>query len=70
MITSNHVCCDFQANWFRASQYCRYHGMHLASISSQEENDKLEETIRDFGNFLFLMNVDKLSVIKGCFSRV
>ncbi|XP_073968711.1 C-type lectin mosGCTL-7-like isoform X2 [Rhodnius prolixus] len=39
----------FKANWFRASQYCRYHGMHLASISSQEENDKLEETIRDFG---------------------
>ncbi|CAH1398057.1 unnamed protein product [Nezara viridula] len=39
----------FKANWFRAAQYCRYHGMHLASISSQEENDKLEETIRDFG---------------------
>lgn len=39
----------FKANWFRANQYCRYHGMHLASISSQEENDKLEETIRDFG---------------------
>uniref|UniRef100_A0A1B0CV96 Putative c-type lectin n=1 Tax=Lutzomyia longipalpis TaxID=7200 RepID=A0A1B0CV96_LUTLO len=37
------------ANWFRAAQYCRFHGMHLASISSQEENDKLEKHIRDFG---------------------
>jgi hypothetical protein len=39
----------FQANWYRAAQYCRYHGMHLASINSQEENDKLEKHIRDFG---------------------
>jgi Lectin C-type domain len=38
-----------QANWFRAAQYCRFHGMHLASISSQEENDRLEKHIRDFG---------------------
>nr|XP_036215023.1 bromodomain-containing protein DDB_G0280777 isoform X2 [Bactrocera oleae] len=39
----------FKANWFKASQYCRYHGMHLASIASQEENDRLEKHIRDFG---------------------
>lgn len=39
----------FRANWFRASQYCRFHGMHLASISSQEENDKLEKHIKEFG---------------------
>ncbi|XP_043288861.1 low affinity immunoglobulin epsilon Fc receptor-like [Venturia canescens] len=39
----------FKANWYRASQYCRYHGMHLASISSQEENDRLEKHIKDFG---------------------
>ncbi|RZF36756.1 hypothetical protein LSTR_LSTR005069, partial [Laodelphax striatellus] len=39
----------FRANWYRAAQYCRYHGMHLASIGSQEENDKLEKHIRDFG---------------------
>ncbi|KAF7995399.1 hypothetical protein HCN44_006506 [Aphidius gifuensis] len=39
----------FKANWYRASQYCRYHGMHLASISSQEENDKLEKHIKEFG---------------------
>lgn len=38
-----------QANWFKASQYCRFHGMHLASIASQEENDRLEKHIRDFG---------------------
>ncbi|XP_050423444.1 low affinity immunoglobulin epsilon Fc receptor [Adelges cooleyi] len=39
----------FKANWYKAAQYCRYHGMHLASISSQEENDKLEKYIKDFG---------------------
>ncbi|XP_011504822.1 PREDICTED: perlucin-like protein isoform X2 [Ceratosolen solmsi marchali] len=39
----------FKANWYKAAQYCRYHGMHLVSISSQEENDKLEKHIKDFG---------------------
>ncbi|XP_034944080.1 uncharacterized protein [Chelonus insularis] len=39
----------FKANWYRAAQYCRYHGMHLASIASQEENDRLEKHIKDFG---------------------
>lgn len=43
----------FQANWFKASQYCRFHGMHLASISSQEENDRLEKHIRDFGKWIW-----------------
>lgn len=41
----------FQANYFRATQYCRFHGMHLASITSQEENDKLEKYIKDFGEY-------------------
>lgn len=39
--------------------------MHLASISSQEENDRLEKHIRDFGNsiyFFFLTKTkDKIS---------
>jgi len=52
-IQFNSMCVFFtfplQANWFKATQYCRYHGMHLASISSQEENDRLEKHIRDFG---------------------
>lgn len=39
----------FKANWFKATQYCRYHGMHLASISSQDENNRLEKYISDFG---------------------
>ncbi|CAG4946939.1 unnamed protein product [Parnassius apollo] len=39
----------FKANWFKAQQYCRFHGMHLASISSQEENDKLEKYVKDSG---------------------
>lgn len=49
-IPFNSMCVfPLQANWFKATQYCRYHGMHLASISSQEENDRLEKHIRDFG---------------------
>ncbi|CAB3375169.1 Hypothetical predicted protein [Cloeon dipterum] len=39
----------FKANWYKSAQYCRYHGMHLASISSQQENDQLEKHIRDSG---------------------
>ncbi|KAG5900634.1 hypothetical protein JTB14_005911 [Gonioctena quinquepunctata] len=39
----------FKANYYRATQYCRFHGMHLASITSQEENDKLEKYIKDSG---------------------
>ncbi|CAG9839320.1 unnamed protein product [Diabrotica balteata] len=39
----------FKANYYRATQYCRFHGMHLASITSQEENDKLEKHIKDSG---------------------
>ena len=26
----------FQANWARSAQYCRYHGMHLASIDNAQ----------------------------------
>ncbi|XP_026685334.1 uncharacterized protein LOC113470813 [Diaphorina citri] len=44
----------YKANWYKASQYCRYHGMHLASIASQDENDKLEKHIRDFGKLIKL----------------
>lgn len=39
----------FKANWYRAAQYCRQHGMHLVSISSQEENYRLEKLIKDVG---------------------
>lgn len=38
-----------QANWYKAAQYCRFHGMHLASLSSQEDNDRLEKHVNDFG---------------------
>lgn len=53
-----------QANWYKASQYCRFHGLHLASISSQEENDRLEKHIRDFGN---LNNFNKTKTNKQSF---
>jgi len=39
----------FKANWFKAEQYCRFHGMHLASINSMEEQKNLEEHIQSFG---------------------
>ncbi|XP_049546974.1 uncharacterized protein LOC125957954 isoform X3 [Anopheles darlingi] len=39
----------FKANWFKALQYCRFHGMQLASIQSQEENDRLEKYVKDYG---------------------
>lgn len=42
-----------QANWYKAAQYCRFHGMHLASLSSQEDNDRLEKHVNDFGKFGF-----------------
>jgi hypothetical protein len=39
----------FKANWFKSSQYCRFHGMHLASINSVEEQKNLEEHIQSIG---------------------
>merc|ERR1711997_63122 len=39
----------FKANWYKAEQYCRFHGMHLASINSAEEQDNLEDHIQSFG---------------------
>ena len=41
----------FQANWYKAEQYCRYHGMHLASINSAEEQKNLEDHITSFGKW-------------------
>ena len=38
-----------QANWYKAEQYCRFHGMHLASINSAEEQKNLEDHITSFG---------------------
>jgi len=39
----------FKANWYKSSQYCRFHGMHLASINSVEEQTNLEEHIQSIG---------------------
>ena len=40
---------NFQANWFKAKQFCRYHGLHLASINAEEEQNLLEEHINNIG---------------------
>jgi hypothetical protein len=40
----------FKANWYKSNQYCRFHGMHLASIESKTENDALEKFVTEFGN--------------------
>ncbi|XP_055303121.1 C-type lectin 37Da-like [Sitodiplosis mosellana] len=37
-------------NWFKAFQHCRYLGMQLVSISSQEENDRIVKQIQDEGH--------------------
>jgi len=39
----------FKANWFKAQQYCRFHGMHLASITSEAEQKDLEKHIESYG---------------------
>lgn len=41
----------FKANWYKAEQYCRFHGMHLASINHANEQKDLEEHIESFGKF-------------------
>ena len=40
-----------KANWFKAEQYCRFHGMHLASINSEEEQKNLQDHIQSFGEY-------------------
>eukprot|EP00090_Calanus_glacialis_P002633 TRINITY_DN11969_c0_g1_i8.p1 TRINITY_DN11969_c0_g1~~TRINITY_DN11969_c0_g1_i8.p1 ORF type:complete len:277 (-),score=48.17 TRINITY_DN11969_c0_g1_i8:110-940(-) len=39
----------FKANWARSAQYCRYHGMHLASVNTEEEQNNIEEHIQSLG---------------------
>jgi len=39
----------FKANWYKAEQYCRFHGMHLASINSAEEQKDLQDHIQAYG---------------------
>jgi len=39
----------FKANWARSAQYCRYHGMHLASVNNQGEQGNLEDHIQSLG---------------------
>ena len=39
----------FQANWARSAQYCRYHGLHLASVTSAAEQRLLEKHIETIG---------------------
>lgn len=38
-----------QASWYRAAHFCRFNGMDLATIESQEEHDKLTKLIQDYG---------------------
>ena len=38
-----------QANWARSAQYCRYHGLHLASVTSATEQKLLEKHIETIG---------------------
>ena len=40
---------NIQASWSEAFDYCRDHGMKLASITSQEENDRAVNKIKESG---------------------
>ncbi|KAJ8975403.1 hypothetical protein NQ317_001943 [Molorchus minor] len=51
----------FQATYFQAYQYCRYHGMQLVTISSQAENDFLERELEKLGKHSFWTSGSKLS---------
>merc|ERR1719464_2505683 len=39
----------FKANWYKSEQYCRFHGMHLASINTAEEQRDLQDHIQAYG---------------------
>ncbi|XP_053651865.1 pulmonary surfactant-associated protein D isoform X1 [Cherax quadricarinatus] len=39
----------FKANWYKAAQYCRFHGMHLAGVETERQNRFLEQHIQDAG---------------------
>jgi len=39
----------FKANWHKAAQYCRFHGLHLASIDTEEVQESLEYHIESLG---------------------
>ena len=43
-----------KANWYKAEQYCRFHGMHLASINSAEEQRDLQDHIQAYGMNIIL----------------
>ncbi|XP_042861342.1 C-type lectin 37Da-like [Penaeus japonicus] len=48
-VETKHSYTFIKANWYKASQYCRFHGMHLASIESARENGRLESYIQEVG---------------------
>ncbi|XP_060852219.1 perlucin-like protein [Rhopalosiphum padi] len=39
----------FSANWFKAMQYCHFHGMKFASITSEQENDDVVGELNALG---------------------
>jgi len=39
----------FKTNWYKASHFCRFHQMHLASVESKAENELLEKSVQEFG---------------------
>ena len=45
----------FKANWYKAEQYCRFHGMHLASINSADEQRDLQEHIQAYGTYFDIL---------------
>ena len=47
----------FQANWYKAEQYCRFHGMHLCSIDNADEQKDLQEHIQVITGLFIRSNI-------------
>lgn len=50
---------NFQANWYRANNFCTSNGNRLARILSKEENNLVQKLIEESGNlaieFIYMM---------------
>ncbi|XP_018569919.1 perlucin-like [Anoplophora glabripennis] len=46
---SYYIHSDFKASYYKATQFCNYHGMRLVSVMSNSENDFLHKEITEIG---------------------
>jgi len=56
--------CTFKANWYKAEQYCRFHGMHLASINSADDQKNLQDHVQAYGISLCCFELRSYFILK------